>query len=219
MPNSGRAMRTRAASTSTAENTSKDDTTWSCGTCNNPITRQEWSIWCVDCKHWHHKKCAGMSVNTIRSWGSWEWHCGCQNQGIATSGLTQAINDICLTCQGPGTSESQRTESCLTDPTQADSTGGVSEHTSISGTQMIEGTHITTPDVYSIEAQTVEPMPICSTLREIPANQLWGDTNAAICITIKRYVRHHSALAVEFIQPSFIRKRSESTYRRINETS
>lgn len=53
----------------------------SCKKCHKLITNSDYSILCVDCHQWIHRVCAKMTVKEIKSWASWEWHCG----GCSTS--------------------------------------------------------------------------------------------------------------------------------------
>ena len=50
---------------------------WPCGYCREAVTSKDWSIYCVDCGHYVHRKFAKMTIAEIRALNSFRWHCGC----------------------------------------------------------------------------------------------------------------------------------------------
>ena len=53
---------------------------WRCGACGEPVksSDKDWSIWCVDCRRWNHRRCLQMTVEEIKVLAKYRWHCGCK---------------------------------------------------------------------------------------------------------------------------------------------
>ena len=64
---------------------------------NSPLDRvwklvksidKDWSIWCVDCRRWNHRRCLQMTVEDIKVLAKYRWHCGCK-QAVAEARRSQ----------------------------------------------------------------------------------------------------------------------------------
>ena len=50
---------------------------WPCGYCGANINNRDYSIRCVDCTRYIHRKCLGWDVETMKAHDKYRWHCGC----------------------------------------------------------------------------------------------------------------------------------------------
>ena len=63
--------------TATIAETQQTGVIYPCGICKTRVTANGWSIKCVDCFYWFHRRCTGMTISEMRILANYRWHCGC----------------------------------------------------------------------------------------------------------------------------------------------
>ena len=66
-----------------------------CGKCGINVTFRGYSIRCIVCSKWFHRKCTPLSVDEIKAMERSNWHCGCaQKETPRTKLFGRYMDDI-----------------------------------------------------------------------------------------------------------------------------